>query len=59
VAVVLSFFVPGLGQLYKGLLGRAVVFFLGTIVGLLVFVLPGVFVWFWNLVDAYNGPAAE
>lgn len=52
VAAVLSFFVPGAGQIYKGEVGRGFLTFLALIVGFVLFVLPGVVVWVWAVLDA-------
>jgi len=56
---VLSFVIPGLGQLYKGRIGRGAAFFCGTVAGLFLFVFPGVGVWLWGIIDAYNGKHAS
>lgn len=63
VAVVLSFFVPGVGQVYNGQPAKAVVFllaFAGAIYGTaevnpfpFAFLIP--FIFLFNLVDAYRG----
>lgn len=65
VAVCLSFFFPGVGQVYNGQLAKAFVFFLaftGAIYGTaevnpfpFAFLIP--FVYLFNLVDAYRGAA--
>ena len=53
----LSFFIPGLGQLIKGQVIKAIlIFVIGTIVGIFLwwtFIIPFV-VWAWNVYDAYN-----
>jgi TM2 domain-containing membrane protein YozV len=54
VPAILSFFIPGLGQLVKGQVGKGVLIFIGFIIGLAMFVLPGVIIWIWQIVDAYN-----
>src|SRR5262249_37172626 len=41
VAMVLSFLIPGLGQLYKGQLINGVVWFVAVVIGYLAFVIPG------------------
>lgn len=51
---VLSFFIPGLGQLIKGHVGRGIAIFFGVIFGLMLFVVPGVIIWIWQIADAYN-----
>lgn len=66
LAVVLSFFWPGLGQMYNGQIGKGIlllilqgaliVFGVLTLVFLIGFpILLGAFaLWAWNLYDAYN-----
>jgi len=54
IAVLCSFFIPGLGQFYNGDLGKGIAFFLGIYIGLLFFVIPGVIVWIFGMYDAYN-----
>lgn len=41
VAAVLSFFIPGVGQMYKGQVGAGVLFLIFTLIGYLAFILPG------------------
>lgn len=55
LAAALSFFFPGLGQVYNGDFAKALLFILGALLlggflGLLV-TLP---LWIWAVVDAYN-----
>ncbi len=54
VAAVLSLFIPGLGQLVKGQTGRGILIFFATIVGYAFFVIPGLIIHIWQIVDAYN-----
>ncbi len=58
VPALISFFIPGLGQLIKGHIFRALFFFVvcGITSFLLwwTFIIPAIF-WFWNVYDAYNG----
>lgn len=59
LAVVFSFFITGLGQLYNGEIGKAVAFFGAQIVSaILMFVLIGFVttpaLWIWSMVDAYR-----
>jgi len=55
----LSFFIPGLGQLVKGHVGMGIMIFLGMIVNILLmaiiigFITTPIF-WIWNIYDAYN-----
>lgn len=55
VAAILSFFVPGLGQIVKGQILKGIGFFLGTFIGMAFFVIPGLVIWVWGIYDAYNG----
>lgn len=56
VPALLSFFVPGLGQLVKGQVAKGVIVFVAMIV--LVVSIVGVpialIVWLWGVYDAYN-----
>ena len=54
-AVVLSFFIPGLGQLYRGRLGRGILWFIGVVIGYFLLVVPGIIAHIFCLVDAYSG----
>lgn len=50
----LSFFIPGLGQMVKGQILRGVLIFFGTIIGYMFLVIPGIIIHIWQIVDAYN-----
>lgn len=50
----LSFFIPGLGQIVKGEVGTGILFFIGFFIGLACFILPGIIVWIWQIADAYS-----
>jgi len=52
VALLLSFFISGAGQMYNGQVGKGILMLLGTIA--LWFVLLGWIVWIWSMVDAYH-----
>jgi len=52
VALLLSFFISGAGQMYNGQVGKGILMLLGTIA--LWFVLLGWTVWIWSMVDAYS-----
>jgi TM2 domain-containing membrane protein YozV len=54
VPALLSFFIPGLGQIVKGQVGKGIFSFIGVGIGLIVLVIPGVIIWIWQIVDAYN-----
>lgn len=59
VAGLLSFFIPGLGQLYKGQLIRAILWFLLTPVGYWFFVVPGVIMHFFCVLTAVFASAGK
>jgi TM2 domain-containing membrane protein YozV/ribosomal protein L40E len=59
IAAVLSFFFPGLGQIYNGQIGKGILFIiLSGILILLMFVLIGIplylIFWIYNIYDAYK-----
>lgn len=59
IAVVLSFFIPGLGQFYTGQLMKAILLFLAAVVfGALSTILIGIpfylIIWIYSMFDAYN-----
>jgi TM2 domain-containing membrane protein YozV len=60
VPALLSFFIPGLGQLIKGQILKAfLIWAVGGVVGFLLawtLIVPFV-IWAWNVYDAYNDPA--
>jgi TM2 domain-containing membrane protein YozV len=55
LAAVLSFLVPGLGQLYKGQFINAIVWFFLVGVGYLALILPGMLLHFFCIVGAASG----
>lgn len=59
LAAIASFFIPGLGQIYNGQIGKGIMFIIiGTIFALLMFVLIGFILyplfWIYNIYDAYS-----
>ncbi len=61
MAALLSFFLPGLGQIIKGQIGKAILIWVGPVVFIaLSFVVVGIppliVLWFWQIYDAYNSP---
>ncbi len=54
VPALLSFFIPGLGQIVKGEVGKGILAFIGVGIGSLMLVIPGVIIWIWQIADAYN-----
>jgi TM2 domain-containing membrane protein YozV len=57
VAAVLSFVVPGLGQIYKGQIGRGFGFLIATVFGYLLFIVPGLGLHLVAIVDAATASA--
>lgn len=59
VPALLSFFIPGLGQLIKGQIFKAIGIWIGLIIsGLLASILIGLIttplIWVWQIYDAYK-----
>ena len=54
IPALLSFFIPGLGQMVKGQVGKGILAFIGVGLGIVMLVIPGVMIWIWQIVDAYN-----
>lgn len=54
IAALCSFFIPGLGQIYNGDVGKAIAIYFGTLIGFLLFFIPGVIVWIFGIYDAYT-----
>ncbi len=60
LAAVLSFLIPGLGQIYNGEFGKgAVLIVLAIVSGILIFLLIGIpfyiAIWIYGMIDAYKG----
>jgi len=53
IAVVLSFIIAGLGQVYNGQVARGIVLFISAVI-LSVTIIGGVLVWLFSMYDAYN-----
>ncbi len=59
VPAILSFFIPGLGQMVKGEVGKGILIFIGMIISAaLITILIGLIttpvLYFWQIIDAYN-----
>jgi hypothetical protein len=54
VAAVLSFFVPGLGQIYRGNLGGGLLWLVSTAAGYAVFIIPGIALHLACIASAYG-----
>jgi hypothetical protein len=56
VAAVLSLFIPGAGQMYKGRVGAGLMWLIFTILGYLLFVVPGIIL---HLLCIFNAASVE
>ena len=54
ISTILSFFFPGLGSIYNGDTLKGVAIYIGAIIGMLLFIVPGVIVWIYGMYDAYT-----
>jgi TM2 domain-containing membrane protein YozV len=57
--LILSFFIPGLGQVYNGDLGKGLVLFIAAVISVcLMFLCIGfvtyIVIWLYSMFDAYN-----
>ncbi len=52
LAGLMSFFIPGAGQLYKGKAGQGVLWFLFTLLGYSCFIVPGLFIHLFCVINA-------
>lgn len=53
IAAVLSV-IPGLGQIYCGQIVKGIIFLLLTIIGLILFIIPGLIIWVYAMYHAYK-----
>ena len=54
LAAIASFLCSGLGQVYNGSLGKGILIFFGTLIGSMIFMIPGIIVWVYGIYDAYT-----
>ena len=52
LAGILSFLVPGLGQIYIGKTWRGIAWFIAVVIGYMFFLIPGFILWVINIWDA-------
>lgn len=57
VAAVLSVVIPGLGQIYRGKVGRGLLWLVGVLVGYGLLILPGIILHLACIFDAASSPA--
>lgn len=55
VAGLLSFILPGIGQMYRGKVGAGVGWLVGTMIGYMFFLIPGLIIHIVCIVDACSG----
>jgi len=55
VAALLSFIIPGAGQIYKGQIGKGLLYLFVVVIGYLLFVVPGLILHILVIVDAAKG----
>ena len=58
VAAVLSFLLPGLGQLYKGQVGRGLLWFFATAIGYAALIVPGLILHLVCIINAASTDAS-
>jgi TM2 domain-containing membrane protein YozV len=54
LAAIFSGIIPGAGQYYCNNPKRGAMFFVGAIIGMFLFTIPGIIVWLANIADAYS-----
>lgn len=54
LAAIASFLFSGLGQVYNGRFGKGLLIFVGTLIGLLFFIIPGILILCYGIYDAYS-----
>jgi TM2 domain-containing membrane protein YozV len=57
IAAVLSFFLPGLGQLYKGQAGRGLLWFFASLIGYAMLIFPGLLIHLFCVINAMSTDA--
>jgi TM2 domain-containing membrane protein YozV len=55
IAAVLSFFIPGMGQMYKGQIGIGLAWTISVFIGYVLFALPGLILHLFCIVSAASG----
>jgi TM2 domain-containing membrane protein YozV len=54
LAAIASLLFSGLGQVYNGSLGKGLLIFFGTLIGSMIFLIPGLIVLIYGIYDAYT-----
>jgi TM2 domain-containing membrane protein YozV len=55
VAAILSFFIPGVGQMYKGDVGTGIIWLIVVVIGYIMLVIPGLILHIICIITAANG----
>lgn len=55
VAAILSFFIPGVGQMYKGDVGTGVIWLIVVIIGYIMLIIPGLILHLICIITAASG----
>lgn len=59
IAAVLSLVIPGAGQIYRGKLGRGLLWLMFTLLGYALFIVPGLIIHLVCIISAYSGNPYE
>lgn len=54
LAAILSFILPGLGQVYVGQILKGILLFIATAAGIMYLIFPGIIIWIFVILDAYR-----
>jgi len=54
LAAICSLVIPGLGQVYVGDIRKGIAIFFGTLIGIFIWIIPGLIVWVFGIYDAYT-----
>lgn len=55
VAALLSFFLPGVGQMYKGDVGSGILWLIAVIIGYILLIIPGIILHIFCIINAASG----
>ena len=56
IAAILSFFIPGMGQVYNGQgFVKGLMYMIATLIGYMVLIIPGMIIWLYGIYNAYSG----
>jgi TM2 domain-containing membrane protein YozV len=54
IAVLLSFLIAGAGSMYSERIGKGIAIFICAVIGMCIFVIPGIIVWIVGMVMAHS-----